>query len=69
MGFLVKILRQYQRDGRDFLLSTDHGGCLFMEMRLGKTLTAIRFTKRLLWDHPDGKNSYNWSEFNPQGMD
>jgi SNF2 family DNA or RNA helicase len=51
----VKILRDYQKTGRDFLLRTEIGGCLFVEMRLGKTLIAIRYAKRLLWEHPDGK--------------
>ena len=49
------ILRDYQKEARDFLLSTDVGGCLFMEMRLGKTITAIRFARRLLWENKNGK--------------
>lgn len=50
-----KVLRTYQKDARDFILSTDQGGCLFMEMRLGKTLTAIRIVSRLLWGNIPGK--------------
>lgn len=51
----MKILREYQKTARDFLLSTGFGGCLFMEMRLGKTLTAIRALKRILWKKKDAK--------------
>lgn len=51
----MKILRDYQKEGRDHLLQTGVGGCLFMEMRLGKSLTALRYVKRLLWKEPKSK--------------
>lgn len=50
-----KILREYQKAARDFILGTLIGGCLFMEMRLGKTLLALRIVLRLLWGTPSGK--------------
>lgn len=42
----MKILRDYQIDAIRYLRNKNYG-CLFMEMRLGKTLTMIRHIKQL----------------------
>lgn len=41
----MKKLRTYQKDALGYLISG--GGCLFLEMRLGKTLIAIRYLNYL----------------------
>ena len=45
-GLKMKILRPYQVNAVRYLRARQHGA-LFMEMRLGKTLTLIRYIKQL----------------------